>query len=271
MKKINISIIIIVLLSLFSCLEEVDLTLKVQDEARLVVEGMITTDTTAHKVMLTKTGNYFSQKPAEKVSGAEVMITDDLGNFFYLGETEPGIYKTGTCVYGVIGRTYQLSINYDGETYSAKSTMMRVPVIDSLGYEWNPLREQYTVLLYGQEPEGKGDYYLWHVYKNGKHVTDTIDKVLFTDDELFDGNYIMGIEIDHWYYRYDIQKSDTVTIDTHSITEDAYLFFIGMYYESAFSGGPFDTPPANIKGNISNNAAGLFMASAINRKTIIIE
>ncbi len=264
-------IFFIVTISLSSCVEKIDLIVDDHDKKRLVVEGMITTDTTSHIVKLTKTAPYFSQKPAERVSGAEVAITDHLGNIYYLNETEPGVYKTDADVYGVIGHTYHLNINYEDELFSAQSTMKRVPVIDSLSYQWDPLREQYNILLYGKEPEGRGDIYMWHVYKNGKQVTDTLDKVLYTNDEFFDGNYIYGLEITHWYYNYNIQKNDTVRIDTHSITEDALLFLTGMLYESNYSGSPFDAPPANIHSNISNDAIGLFLASAITRKTIIIE
>ncbi len=271
MKLINFFIFLLIASSLSSCIEEIDLILKEQDQEQLVVEGMITTDTTAHIVKLSKTAPYFSQKPAERASGADVTITDDFGNVFQLEEYDPGIYKTGTDVYGIIGHTYNLNIKFGGETYSAQSTMKRVPVIDSLGYVWNPQREQYIILLYGQEPEGKGDNYMWHVYKNGQHVTDTIDKVLFIDDELFDGAYIMGFKIEHWIYDYNIQKGDTVRVDTHSIPHDALLFFTGVLNESHYSWSPIDTPPANIKGNISNEAIGLFFASGISRNTVIIE
>ncbi len=271
MNKIYLSLILILFVSLSSCVEEIDLILDGDDRKQLVVDGMITTDTTSHIVDLSKTAPYFSKEQTERVSGAEVTISDDLGNVFYLYETEPGIYKTDTNVYGLAGRTYTLNINYDGESYYSESTMKRVMEADSLSYKWDEVREQYIILFYGQEPKGKGDIYMWHLYRNGKLITDTINKVLFTDDEFFDGTYIEGWEINHCSHDYNIQKYDTVTVDTHSITEDALLFFTGLLSESGYSSNPFSPPPANIHSNISNDALGLFLASAINRKTIIIE
>ncbi len=271
MRKIYLPLIFVAFTGLFSCVEEIDLILDDDHHARLVVDGMITTDTTSHTVELSMTAPYFSKEKTERVSGAEVSVSDNLGNVFDLTEAEPGIYMTDENVYGVVGRTYNLIINHDGESYHAESTMKRVMETDSLVYEWDEAREQYVILFYAKEPEGKGDKYMWHLYRNGELITDSINKVLFIDDEFFDGIYIDGLEITRWNYDHNIQKHDTVRVDTHSITEDALLFFSGIFSESGFSSGPFSPPPANIHSNISNNAIGLFFASAISRETIIIE
>ncbi len=260
----------IAFLMLLSCVEEIDIDFKIEDHDILAVDGMITNDTTAHRVYISKTRPYFSDKSPIKLSGAIVTISDDYGNIFELSEKGPGIYETEKDVYGVIGRTYYLDIKYDNDYYYAESTMKRKMLTDSLGYKWNSSREQYDILLYAKEPEGIGDNYMWHVYANGKRLTDTFDKIMFIDDEYFDGTYIDGMNVISRRIDYKINELDTIIVDTHSITEESYIFYTGVGAETGFSGGPFDTPPANIQGNISNDAVGLFHASSIAREKVII-
>ena len=56
----------------------------------------------------------------------------------------------------------------------------------------------------------------------------------------------------------------------YSLTEPAYEFLRQLDEQDSF-GDIFDTPPANIVGNVSNGAWGLFNASSVTSKEIIIE
>ncbi len=267
MKILNIKLVFFCLFSLLCCVEEIDLLLHEDEYSKLVIDGMITNDTTSHKVYLSKTRPYLSEKPAKKVTEANVTIKDNKGNIFKLAEKDSGIYKTNNDVYGVIGKTYTLTIDYDNETYYAESTMKPIPLIDSLVYEYDDSRKQYNIILYGKDPESKNGKYMWNVYVNGKLITKTIDMINFTNDASLKEGYL----INRRPYNYNIQKYDTVTIETHSITEDAIIFFEGILSEPTFTGNPFETPPANVQGNISNDAIGLFFTSGITRDTLIIK
>ncbi|TVQ07548.1 MAG: DUF4249 domain-containing protein [Bacteroidetes bacterium] len=263
-------IVVVLALLLVSCEEKIDLRVGETSERFLVVDGKITSDTTEHVVNLSLSGGFYLEDETPRVSGAKVVIYDNAGNEFLLRETIPGKYVTEGDVAGEIGVTYTLAIDYDGRTYKASSTMKRVPEIDSLSYRWDNQKGSYRILLFGQEPEGRGDNYMWHLYKNNKHVTHTVDKVQIANDEFFDGNYIKGFEVDWWAHDFDFQKGDTVTVAMHSITGEAFDFFMGVFTEST-NGQMGSRPPANIPSNVSQGALGLFHASAVTRKSVVIE
>ncbi len=257
-------------LILLSCEEKFDIPLQQSAPQILVVDGMITSDTTQHEVFLSYTGNFYMEEETPRVSGAEVKIVDDLGNTFILQESQPGKYITDSTVYGVIGATYTLQVKNKGSLYEASSTMKRVPAIDSLDYRWDNQLGYYRILLYGNEPKGKGDNYMWHLYKNSQRVTDQVSKVQVANDEFIDGNYINGFKVDWWDNAFDFQIGDTITVAQHSITTEAFDYFLAVLAEHN-NGEANLNPPANITSNVNNGALGLFHASAVKYATIIIE
>ena len=253
-----------------SCIEETEIILQSPLEEAIVVDVKLTTDTMHHKAILSKTGDYYLYEQTPRVSGANIKITSETGDVILFEEIEPGIYQTIEKVYGLVGEEYYLEIEYDDELYESKSKIRRKPNIDSIGFRWQSFMESYRVLYYGQEHPGIGDFYLWHIYKNGELMTDSLHKIMFTSDEMFDGQYIYGIEIDYWGNDFDFQVNDTITVEMHSITKDTDAFLYEIYLESGGSGpsgGSGKTPV----GNISNGAFGLFYTSSVVRKTAIIE
>ncbi|MEZ4887579.1 MAG: DUF4249 domain-containing protein [Chitinophagales bacterium] len=256
-----------------SCTEDIQLDLNNQDFQRLVVEGWFTNQAEAQTIELTLTSDYFANQEAPRAIGAKVSITDGTQTFD-LTETTAGIYQTAPTVKGEIGKTYTLQIDYNGEYYEAISTMKRIVEIDSLQYEMDEdLAEDepeetdiYYLLMYVQEPQGKGDFYMWKTFVNGVDKTDTLKNAAFERDDFVDGNYINGIEMDNVYFA----MGDTVTLQMRAIPEETLDFFEAVMLETVWRGGPFDGPPANIPSNISNGAIGHFSAASVVEKTITI-
>jgi hypothetical protein len=54
-----------------------------------------------------------------------------------------------------------------------------------------------------------------------------------------------------------------------SISKAYYDFLTALMIETVWRGTPWDGPPANIPGNISNGGKGFFRASAVTRKSNI--
>lgn len=266
-----IKILVVVLtLLLVSCEEKIDLEVVETGEPVLVVDGMITSDTTAHVVNLSYSGGFYLDNQTPRAGGASVAISDNLGNRFELYEAEPGKYITADTVAGKVGVEYTLHIELDGQLYQASSVMPRVTEIDSLSYRWDNFMQSYRILLYGQEPAGKGDNYMWHLYKNSNKVTRKITQLMVVEDEFLDGNYIEGFEVDYWEMEFDFQPGDTIRVAMHSISNEAFAFIAGVFQEHN-NGQAAMRPPSNIPSNISNQALGLFHASAVTSKTVIIE
>jgi len=123
-----------------SCIDRINIEVPDSYSSQLVVDGVITDEPGPYTVTLTKATRIekFLQFHREFISGARVIISDNVGNSELLIETEPGVYQTKTNgIQGVIGREYSLRIQTDeGKVYESKPDKMHpVGEIDSLYYE----------------------------------------------------------------------------------------------------------------------------------------
>jgi hypothetical protein len=102
---------LVTLFLLTGCEEEIELSLK-GDQPRLVVDGVITTDTMAHSIKLSLSGNYFDNQPMPRVSGALVTLSDG-DESFVLQESDdaPGEYLTSDSFFGQQNTLYSLEIS----------------------------------------------------------------------------------------------------------------------------------------------------------------
>jgi hypothetical protein len=275
MRKLSIYLIFLPALFLSGCEEIMDLQFESKGKKSLVVEGQITTDTMAHQVMLSWTGDFFTKPPQDMVTGAVLTITDGEQPYALSEDpAQPGIYKTGPGVYGEVGKSYTLHIRLpDGKEFSGTEEMLSCADIDSIaqsdnydhgffGFEYFG----YDLFLYAMEPEPVGDYYMYFLYLNDSLVSDSLPEVLFASDEFVNGNYINGLPTH--FIAEDLFKDDSmmVTLEMQSITPAYYEFLSGMLLE-IWRGSPWDGPPANVPSNMNNDARGYFRASAVKRKT----
>lgn len=258
-----------VLATLFtvSCTEKIDLDLG-STYTRLVVEGCLTSDTMAHSIRLTTTTDFYYNKPAPAVSGALVYITSGSDTIPLTEDSlKPGIYHTSPDVHGISGNTYHLhirlneAINGHAE-YDASCFMPAVSPIDSIAIVYREQWKIWEIDCYAWEPPSV-DYYMFNTYKNKILMTDTINKVLITDDRLFNGSYTNGAAVG--FLREEIQREnikpgDTITVQIAGITREYFYFIYEVQVESGYKNPLISGPPANIKGNISNGAIGFFAA-----------
>lgn len=270
MKKIILYIPILLIL-LVSCQEKIDLELN-DDYQRLVVEAELTSEDTTQKVRLSKTASYFTEEETPRLSGATVYISDSVDTYNF-SEVSPGLYESDVEFGGTPGGTYTLTIELqepidEQTTYTATETMPVKLILDSITAE--PLPNPFDgldtqVKGYGQEPAQEGNHYMWDLYVNGEHITDTLSQKTFTDDALVNGSYIPGLPI----FFYDGKAKDSIKVYTQSITKRYYEFLLAFIQEAQFGGGNFSGPPANIDGNISGGALGYFSVKAVSKTSTI--
>ncbi len=273
MKKKDQHILGMIILTMFvfSCTERVDINVDQQKFARLVVEGEFSTDTAVHKVRLAKTEDYFSNLEPSPVSDAQVTIFND-EELYELTETPPnsGIYLTAPDVYGTIGRDYTLRIQLEEEIggnteYTATSHIYPINKLDSIGLKYydNWSDEGFwEVKCYVLDPPTE-DYYMFHIYRNGELVNDTIDQVFVVDDILYNGNYTNGIGVGYFDQSRDnerLEPGDRVTLRVARITEEYTDFLWQLQEQVSYQSPLFSGPPANVEGNISGGAFGAFGA-----------
>jgi hypothetical protein len=276
----RITTILLLVTALFagSCTEEVNIDLD-STYTRLVVDGQITTDTTRHYVRLSKTLDYFSNRPAEPVSGAHVMINDHL-----LTESDsiPGMYLTDPDYYGEIGKNYTLlvenvDVDADGstETYTASSHIPSIARADSLEIvylQFGGIMEMWGINLYAQDPPDQ-NYYLFKVLKNDTLVTDTIDEYVIQEDLTFNGNYVPGVMVQSLEKSKKdeiVRSGDKITLEVNGITPEYYKYIIELTNEAGPSNPLFSGPRANVRTNVEGGqgAVGFFRAFSVSRMSV---
>jgi len=268
MKKLKILFTIFsAAVFLISCEEVLNVDLN-EANPNVVIEGLITDHPGPYIVKVTMTGDYYKNQTPPAVSNALVIISDNTGSLDTLIQTSPGIYSTKT-IAGVKQRTYTLTVNINGNIYTATSTLPDLYPVDSLRYTYYPKRdlfhrEGYYPLAYSQEPQNTENYYMWKFFRNDTLLNSLRNDIWIADDKVVKGN-IQGLEFPYVY-----QKFDTASVKVFSITKEAFDFYKGLEAQIRNDGGFFSSPPANAQGNLSNGALGLFQTSSTDSVGIII-
>lgn len=261
---------------LFSCTETIDI--KLDSSARkLVVEGYFSDDTISHTVKLSRSADYFADKPLDPVSGATVSITDGVLQFPLTEDPDSlGLYRTAPDVYGIPGHTYSLHISgvdIDGdgntESYAASSMLNRLEKVDSIEVLYKKLfyQDVWMVNFFAQEPGETKDFYLFRTWKNSRLVKDTLWEINLSDDEIINGIYSNGMTVQYLFAEKPDEKviqGDTITLEIQAITQQYYQFILDVFYESHGS-DPFGGQPANVSTNLSNGAVGFFSTYSVRR------
>lgn len=107
-------------------------------DSTLVVDGVFSNSEAPSKVYLSRSFGYEAIE-APVITGAEVMIEDDLGNSFTLEETQEGTYETNPALFsGQVGRSYRLLIRTpDGNRFASDWEVMKAaPSIESIEAEY---------------------------------------------------------------------------------------------------------------------------------------
>ncbi len=261
------------LLFLFSCTERVDIELSASDDPMLVVFGEITNETKEHAVYLSQSVSYFYNQETPVVSGATVFISDGTDTVSLSEDSdEAGTYFTPDDFAAVPGKTYTLTIenvdiDNDGvsETYTAESEMKGTMKPDKVGVAYNSGWKGWEVGLFAREPGETTDYYLFKIYKNGVLDTDSISNYETAKDEFFNGTYLQGVTVQFFDEEEgaSLKSGDVVTLEVCGITE-AYYDFINDAQDEIEDKIPlFSGPSANVEGNISNGALGVFSVMSV--------
>jgi len=278
MKLKNIFIWAILILTVLSCTERIEID-PGEGYTRLMVEGSFCTDKKIQTVLLSTTAGYFSNKPIPAVTKATVTISD--GNVTYkLSEISPGRYQTDTRISGISGHFYTLRIKLATpiggfSEYSATSKISPPVVLDSIQLKFNPSWSEkgiWEVKGYFLDSAGP-DYYRFLMFKNGIAITDTLSDWYVTDDQFFNGKYLMGSTL-AWLQQdkanESLKKGDTVTAEIHVIEKEFADFIRSARSNMSGSNPLFSGPPANVKGNINNGAIGFFAAFSVSRAKIVV-
>jgi hypothetical protein len=263
MKKI--AILIFAILTMASCTKVIDIDLN-SIASKVVIEGLVTDQNEAFSVRINKTVNFSDANNYPAVTKATVTIADNAGNSEVLTETTAGLYQTKKMV-GVSGRTYTLTVNTEGKTYTAKSTMpAKVPLLDirtAVLKRPGSTKDMYVLFPQFVDPKGAGNNYRFIQGTNLK----TDKTVVVSNDNTQDG---LPNQLPIRSQNLEIFLGDTVTVQMHCIDKVTYDYFYSLT-QSAGDGPGGGATPANPITNIEGGALGYFAAYTVQKLTKVIK
>ncbi|UUC44312.1 DUF4249 domain-containing protein [Flavobacterium cerinum] len=253
-----------------SCEEVVDVKLDTAPP-RLVVDAAINwikgTTGSEQTIYLTTTADYFGTE-IPKVSGATVFITNSSNVDFPFLEVAAGEYSC-TNFQPVLGETYTLTVVAQGVTYKATEKMISVPSIQNIEQKNDGgfTGDQIELKTYYNDPGDEDNYYLFRYIRNS-----TLAVFRTSDDRFVQGNTTFDI-----YSHEDLEANDKVNIRLMGISRQYYNYMNILISVVNGGGGPFQTPPATVRGNVinQNNQAnyplGYFSLSEVDETTYTVQ
>lgn len=241
MKKLFVMILCFGILA--SCEDVIDVEL---DEAppRLVVEANINIwedGTTSSLVRLTTTAAFFDNN-VPFVTEAIVTVTDENGIVYAFNYSENGFYLSDLSP--ELNVDYTLQIVYKEQTYSATEKLSSVSPLEYIEQrnDGGFTGEDIELKAFFTDPSGEDNFYFFEGLSERGDVLDVYS------DEFFDGNRIFG-----YYLVEDLAAGDSVQFNLYGINEAFHNFmFVLLQQTSNQGGGPFETQPATVRGNIIN-------------------
>jgi hypothetical protein len=256
MKKL--ASLIAVAIFFTSCTKIIEVNLN-NAEPKLVIEGVVT-NTDAAKVTISKSVQFNNSNTFPSISGAVVTITDNSGGNFILTETSPGTY-TNSSLIGMVGKTYNLSVNLNGTTYTAASTMPAQVNLDTLLLENIAFIPDNIWIVKPQyrDPDGFGNYYRFI-----QKINNVTNPTIWVWDDKLSNNGVSTrplIQADST-----IEVNDTIEVEMQCLDRNIFRYFTALssLQQSA-------TTPANPDTNISGNVLGYFSAHTSQKKKVVVK
>ncbi len=252
---------------LISCEEVIDLDLN-DAEPKLVVEASILLEEDGSSfafVKLTTTAPFFDDN-IPFVADAEVKITDEDGVEFPFIHTEQGIYTSNLIPQE--DTNYTLEILYNSEVYTSSTQLVAAVPIEFVEQrnDGGFSGEDIELKAFFTDPGGIKNFYFFEGLSPKGNSFDALD------DEFFDGNLIFG-----FYLVEDIEPGDQVNFNLYGIDQTNYNFIFTLLLQTEAPGGPFETQPATVRGNIINQSnpdnfpLGYFRVSEVYRFSYTVQ
>lgn len=167
MKLYQISLILIGAILMSGC--QKDLDLKYHDiEPLTVIEAELTPD--GIKAGITLTTPMGEPMNLTRLTDAIVTLTDlTSGQVYDITADEEGYYTGSTS--GIAGHDYRLTVQREGETYIAETTMYAPTEIIGMQFNWIKMPYDQVAVLQGQfidDPTTEGNCFWMKLYRNGE-------------------------------------------------------------------------------------------------------
>jgi len=229
---------------LTSCEDVIDVDLN-DSQPRLVIDASFDKEEDSNQVMarvrLTTTKPFFSEQ-SSVVEDATVRVITEEGFVINLEYFREGLYTAPFPV--ETNKDYILEIIYKDETYTATEQLELVPSLEFVEQndEGGFTGDEIELKAFFTDPANENNFYFFEGFSDRGAVYDTFF------DEFFNGNSIFG-----FYTAEDLEAGDDVRFRLYGVDEQFYNFMFTLLQQSTDqSGGPFETQPATVRGNVVN-------------------
>ncbi len=212
---------------------------------RLVIDArleLLEDGSSQNTVLLTRSSGFFEEQNPIVVD-AQVRVIDGNGvTFLFVYDAAAGLYSNNTLQ--IQDNTdYTLNIVDQGQTYESTQQLVRtVPLEDIEQEEIEGFGDFTQITAYFQDPATTGDFYLFRYQDQFNFEIDT------SDDEFINGNRTPTS-----FFIEELEPNTAINIEIAGIDAQAFRFFETLLQQTqAGGGGPFDTQPATVRGNIIN-------------------
>lgn len=269
MKILKTILLFLFINLIYSCEDVVEVDLK-ESQPRLVVEASILwrneNSGNDQIIKLTTTAPFFDSE-IPPATDANVEIISESGITYEFNEINPGIYRNNN-FQPEINSTFTLNIEYKNEFYTASEKLLPVVQLEEITQTKNGgfNSDEYELKGYYTDPADETNFYLFRFSFEELSIQ-------IYDDEFINGNRTFA-----YFSNEDLKEGNEVYFEIQGISEQFYNYlYILRSQAGSSSGGPFQTQPTTVRGNIinvtnpDNFAFGYFRLSQTNYLTYKIQ
>jgi hypothetical protein len=267
---------LILVFLLLGCKKEIDFDYN-EIAPVVLIEGRVTNEGMA--VLITKSRSMQDSVKSKCLSGAEVLVSWDDGSERLVYDAVSNQYRSSAK--GVAGKSYRLSIDFEGQHYEATSQMPLPAPIRSAEFLWQPVLKErllaYEVWAVDPYPEER-NYYWYRMNRLSSHPhlakfskAEAYRWSVFDDRGCPPGLLYRDVmcmseraaeedEEENW--KSILYDGDTITFQLMTIDYPVYDYFASL--RAGQSGG------ANPRSNIVGGCQGYFVAGSITHADTIV-
>ena len=273
MKLYKILVFLALTIFTTSCEEVIDVKLDTTSPQLVVnasIEWQKGTLGNKQKIKLTTTTGYFNTT-IPTVSGATVFITNSNDVIYnFIEKPNTGEYVCTNFV-PVWDEAYTLTINLNGQTYTATETLKSVSSITNISQnnKGGFTGDQIEIKSFFNDPANADNYYMFKFKSNVSAIPSY---------DIFDDGFTQGNENFGLYNNEDLKSGDNLDLTLYGISKRYFEYMRKLTaVAGSSSGGPFATPPATVRGNIVNQtnaknfALGYFTLSETDYRNYIVQ
>ncbi|HMQ46737.1 MAG TPA: DUF4249 family protein [Saprospiraceae bacterium] len=260
--------LIILLLLVASCQKVVDWDFQTQDNAQLVVEAILTDELIHQHIQLSLSFSEWNGT-APTVSGAEVSVSDGQQSFpFVESSTEAGIYRSEQPFAVQQNTRYQLSIQWNGQTYTAQSEavgIFPIPPIQfqSVGTDSLTIKEAAPPYSFFEQAMYQIDIDWTHLVPADASRARQFFYTLST----VDANELIRPTQESVVF----PKGSILVETKYALNPEFAAYIRALLLETAWQGGVFDENSSSLPSNILPDGLGFFAVCATHRDTLVAE